>query len=96
MSLKEVIEILKQFKEDNRGRIPIVRLGVFGSFARNAATEGSDLDIVVVLPQQDLFEIIGIKQGLEDAFNRHVDIVSYREKMNPFLKKKIDSEAVYV
>jgi predicted nucleotidyltransferase len=96
MSLQEVIEILKKFRDDNRSRFPMEKLGVFGSFARNAADEGSDLDIVVVLPRQDLFEIIGIKQTLEDTFHRHVDIVSYREKMNPFLKKKIDSEAVYV
>ena len=30
------------------------------------------------------------------VFQRHVDIIQYREKMNPFLKKRIDQEAVYV
>jgi predicted nucleotidyltransferase len=40
--------------------------------------------------------MIGIKQDIEEKFGRHVDIVRYRETMNPFLKKRIDSEAVYV
>ena len=96
MSLKEVIEILRRFKDEKGTSIPIERLGVFGSFARNTATEESDLDIVGVLPKQDVFELIGIKQSLEETFRRHVDVVSYRPKMNPFLKKKIDSEAIFV
>ncbi len=96
MSRKEVMELLRKFKEEKGRQFPMKRLGFFGSFARDSATENSDLDIVVVLPRQDLFEIIGIKQSLEIAFNRPVDVVSYRENMNPFLKSRIDSEAVYV
>ena len=96
MSLNEVIDILRKFKEANKKKLPMQRLGVFGSFARDTATDDSDIDIVVVLPKQDLFELIGIKQSLEETFKRRVDIVSYREQMNPFLKSRIDSEAVYV
>jgi len=39
---------------------------------------------------------IGIKQDLEEKFHRSVDIVRYRDRMNAFLKKRIDKEAVYV
>jgi len=56
----------------------------------------SDVDIVVVLDDPDLFNLIGIKQDLEDRLKRHVDVVSYRNRMNPYLRKKIDNEAVYV
>ncbi|MFH1504434.1 MAG: nucleotidyltransferase domain-containing protein [Candidatus Omnitrophota bacterium] len=72
------------------------RLGVFGSVARDTANENSDIDIVVILKKQDLLEIIGIKQGLEESLKSPVDVVSYREKMNSFLKKRIDKEAIYV
>ena len=40
--------------------------------------------------------LVGIKQDLEEVFKRHVDIVRYRDKMNPFLRKRIEKEAVYV
>jgi len=59
-------------------------------------TKISDIDIVVKLEKQDLFNMIGIKQDLEDALHTQVDIISYRERMNAFLKQRIDKEAVYV
>ncbi|MFH1665457.1 MAG: nucleotidyltransferase domain-containing protein [Candidatus Omnitrophota bacterium] len=96
MSRKEIIEYLKKFKEENKDKYHIERLGVFGSVARDTANDSSDIDIVVVLTRQDLFEIIGIKQSLEENLKSPVDVVSYREKMNSFLKKRIDKEAVYV
>jgi Nucleotidyltransferase domain. len=58
--------------------------------------EASDIDVVVELERPDLFNLIGIKQDLEEQFGRSVDIVRYREKMNDFLKRRIDQEAVYV
>lgn len=58
-------------------------------------TTQSDVDIVVQLENQDLFNLIGIKQDLEEQLHRPIDIVSYREKMNQFLKQRIDKEAVY-
>jgi len=54
-----------------------------------------DID-VVELKTQDLFDLIGIKLDLEEQLSQEVDIVSYRKKMNEFLKRRIDKEAVYV
>ncbi len=96
MGRKEIIKYLKKFKEENKNKYHMKRLGVFGSVARNTANDKSDIDIVVVLTKQDFFEIIGIKQSLEESLKFPIDVVSYREKMNSFLKKRIDKEAVYV
>jgi predicted nucleotidyltransferase len=51
--------------------------------------------VVVELENPDLFNLIGIKQELEERFCCPVDIIRYREKMNGFLKRRIDQEAVY-
>ena len=40
--------------------------------------------------------MIGIKQDLEETLHTNVDVISYREKMNTFLKNRIDKEAIYV
>lgn len=96
MNRKEVIKYLKKFKEKNKNKYHIERFGIFGSVARDTATDTSDIDIVVVLKKQDLFEIIGIKQILEETLKSPVNVVSYREKMNSFLKNRIDKEAIYV
>jgi hypothetical protein len=51
---------------------------------------------VVELEDPDMFNLISIKQDLEEELSRPVDIVRYRERMNAFLKAKIEKEAIYV
>ncbi len=96
MERKKILRILREYKDAFQQKYQIVTLGVFGSVARDEAREQSDVDIVVELKKQDLFNLIGIKQELEEQLDTSVDVVSYRNTMNPFLKKKIDKEAVYV
>ena len=96
MERNEIIRTLRCFMDMNKERYEIIRIGLFGSAARDSMNEQSDIDVVVELGKQDLFNIIGIKQDLEEQFSKPVDVISYREKMNQFLKKRIDKEAVYV
>ena len=96
MKKEEIIHSLKLFKETNQHKYNIIRIGLFGSGARDNIQEQSDIDVVVELKTQDLFDLIGIKLDLEEQLSQQVDVVSYREKMNEFLKRRIDNEAVYV
>ena len=96
MDRSEIIQTLRNFVEINGDRYEIIRIGIFGSAARNNMEELSDIDIVVEIGKPDLFYLVGIKQELEEKFHRPVDIVRYRDKMSAFLKKRIDREAVYV
>jgi len=96
MKKDEIIRALRSFIVLNRDRYEIIRLGVFGSAARDDMNEQSDIDVVVELGKPDLFYLVGIKQDLEEKFRMPVDIVRYRDTMNGFLKKRIDKEAVYV
>ena len=91
-----VLQTLRHFKEMNAERYAINQMGLFGSLARETDNENSDVDVVVELSEPDLFVLISIKQNLEEILKCHVDIVRYRETMNPFLKKRIQKEAVYV
>lgn len=95
MRADEIIPILHEYKVKNQKKYRIVNIGIFGSSARGDADERSDVDIVVELKSPDLFYLIGIKQDLEEKLNRPVDIVRYREKMNAFLKRRIEREAIY-
>ena len=96
MKRDEVLQILAEFQERRQGEFGIVRLGVFGSVARSLATEASDVDVVVELGQPDLLVLVGIKQELEELLQQPVDVVRYRERMNAYLKQRIEQEAVYV
>jgi len=91
-----VLEALKQFIKDCGVEFGIERLGVFGSVARGMADGESDVDVVVEMNPPNLFKLSRMRIELEERLNQHVDLVSYRPRMNAFLKKRIDQEACYV
>ena len=95
MGRKETIDILRHFKSERANEYGILDIGVFGSMARDDAGEDSDVDVVLRIARPDLFILAGIKDELEERFERPVDIVAYRESMSKFLKSRIDREAVY-
>jgi len=96
MSHTEILKILGAFKKNCAQQYGIISLGLFGSTVRDENQADSDVDIVIKLKKQDLFNMIGIKQDLEEILGTNVDVISYREKMNAFLKNRIDKEAIYV
>lgn len=96
MRTEDILQILKRFRDLKRKEYDILRIGLFGSVARGKGNEARDIDVVVVLGKPDMFNMVGIKQDLEKEFQCSVDVVRYRERMNPFLKKRIEKEAVYV
>ena len=96
MEREEVLRAIMSFRDLKQDEFGIVRIGVFGSIARDEITSASDVDIVVELDHPDLFALVGIKQELEELLHRPVDIVRYRKRMNAYLKRQIEQEAVYV
>ena len=96
MNKDDVLTYLVEFKEKNRQKYHIVKLGLFGSLIREEAFEDSDIDIVVELEKPKMFDLIGIKQDLEETFHRSVDVVRMRKNMNQFLKNRIEKEVVFV
>ncbi len=68
----------------------MLKLGVFGSVARNEARENSEIDIVVETQVPDLLRMVNLKEDLEQLFHHRVDLIRYRLDMNSFLKKRID------
>ena len=95
MKKEELIDILRNYKNERANYYGIMTIGIFGSTARGDAREESDVDIVLRIREPDLFMLVGIKEELEERLHRSVDIVTYRDNMNHFLKKRIDEQAVY-
>jgi predicted nucleotidyltransferase len=96
MDKKAALQALRSFRQEFGTRYGIVSLGIFGSTARDCASAESDVDVVVSLSEPNLFTLSRIRIELEERLHKPVDIVSYRQRMNPFLKERIEREASYV
>jgi len=92
----KVLSILREIAPILSERYGVTRIGIFGSVARDDASETSDVDIVYEMSRPNLFTVVHLKDELENLLHRSVDLVRYRERMNPYLKKRIEKEGVYV
>lgn len=89
-----VLHQLRQYRAELRQRYGVTRIGIFGSVARGEANPDSDIDIVVhMIP--DLLQRVRLKAELESLLGQPVDVIRYRPNMNPYLKARIDREALY-
>lgn len=72
----------------------VKRAAFFGSCARGEMREDSDIDILVdVGADISLLGFVGLKQRIEDALGRKVDLVEY-DTLKPLLREKILKEQV--
>jgi len=74
----------------------VTKAGIFGSWARGEASEDSDVDILVDLPKgKSLFDMVGIKQDLEEILFIKVDVVTYKSLYH-LIREPILAEEVRV
>jgi uncharacterized protein len=96
MKRDDVLAILREFKRDRAEEYGILEIGVFGSVARDEAGEDSDVDICIKTRTPNPFALVHIKEEIEKRVKRRVEIIRVREKMNPFLRERIEREGRYV
>ncbi|MCB9139359.1 MAG: nucleotidyltransferase domain-containing protein [Caldilineaceae bacterium] len=95
MKREDVLVMLSNHKRELTAKYGLVRLGIFGSTARNEATEFSDIDIVVEMPP-DAYQMVHMKDELEAIFSGSIDLIRYNRFLNSRLRERIDREAIYV
>ena len=67
---------------------------IFGSLARGDERGCSDLDLLVTLEEgRSLFDLVAIKQDLEDLLDRQVDVVTDRS-LSPHLRDQVLADAI--
>ena len=85
---EKIIPILRKHR--------ITRAGIFGSVARGANTDKSDIDILVEFGNKiSLLDFVAIKHEIEDLLEKQVDLVEY-QAIKSRLKNRILSEEVRI
>ena len=93
----QILTFLTQNKKLFRDRYHIIRIGIFGSYARGDQNIKSDIDLLVEFEDntQDLYDL---KLQLKDFFRTKlgIEVDICREKyIKPRIKKSILKEAIY-
>jgi len=95
MTKAAILEYLRSHKEQFRQKYAVERIGLFGSYAREEATDTSDIDLFVEM-KPDLFSIVGLKREIEEALSRPVDIIRKHKHLKPLFYEMIEKDITYV
>ena len=96
-SRDQILAFLKQNKKLFRDRYHIIRIGLFGSYARGDQNVNSDIDLLVEF-EDNTKDLYDLKLQLKDFFQKSlgIEIDICREKyIKPRIKKSILKETVY-
>ena len=90
LSREDVLELLRSHKGVLRERFGVTEISLFGSFARDEATEDSDVDVVVEFDEIPSWHVFfGAQRYIEDISGRSVDLVrpgNIREEIRPYIE----------
>ncbi len=95
MRKQDILDYLKEHKEEFIKRYELESIALFGSYARDEATKNSDIDIFVRM-KPDIFKIVALKNRIERDLKKKVDIVREHKNIKPFLLKMIKKDIEYV
>ena len=95
MDKNTVIQLLSKNKPLLQERFGVVRLALFGSTARGAASDTSDIDILVAFDGPATSRrYFGVQFYLEDLLGRPVDLVTekaLRPELRPYIQRDLVS-----
>lgn len=96
MKQSEVLDILSNHKDILHRQFNVKSLEIFGSVARDEATDASDVDLLVEFDRPTgFFGLLALQEHLEQLLHCHVD-VGTAGSLKPRIRAKVIQECVHV
>lgn len=95
LTLALIKQKLSELKPKLQEKYPVGKIAVFGSYARNEATEESDVDVMVEITGKMGLNFITMAQEIEDYLGIKTDVVSSRA-IRPRIMEYIKKDLLYV
>jgi predicted nucleotidyltransferase len=89
-----ILKLLGEKRKHMRERFSVRRIGLFGSYARDDAAPGSDIDLLVEFDKPTFDNYMELKFFLEALLNTNVDLV-LADNVKPRLRPHITREVIY-
>ena len=88
----ETLRLNKPYFEKELG---VIRIGLFGSFAKGRQLTDSDVDILVELDKPDWAKLCGVWDILEKQLNNKVDLVRKGPHLREKFMQTVEREIIY-
>lgn len=96
MNREDILSALRTHKQTLGERFDVAALALFGSFARDEATDRSDVDILVRFKGPATAKsYFGVQFYIEDLLGRRVDLAT-EKALRPKLRPYVEREALIV
>lgn len=96
MNKQAVLRQLADSIEEIRRRFSVKALSIFGSIARDEATDNSDVDVLVEFDQKANFDLfMDLKFYLEELLGTGVDLVTDKA-LRPQVRRAIEENIIHV
>lgn len=96
MDRNSIITFLQAHKEELAQQFGATKIGLAGSYARDEATEDSDIDIIVEIKSANKFRsFFNLLYYLQDSFGKPVDL-STISSLKPLVRESILKDVLYV
>ncbi len=90
----QILATLNHHAAEIKARFHVQRLGLFGSYVRDEARPGSDVDILVEFVSPTFDAYMNLKFFLEELLCKNVDLVMV-DSLKPRIKSTIMDEVQY-
>ena len=95
-SADEIISFLRLNRELLNKSFGVIRIGIFGSFARGEQSVTSDIDMVVEMDKdkKNIHSFLKLKRFLENEMEREIDL-GFEHSLKPAVKEKVIKQIIY-
>ena len=96
MSKDEILSFLSSHKDEMHKKFGLIKIGLFGSYAKDNFSDKSDIDLAVEIKSQDKFRsFFALKDYLEKNLRKKVDL-GIESNIKQRALKQIKKEIIYV
>ena len=97
MTKAEILSYLQTHKGELAQKYGVVKIGLFGSYARDEQNDSSDIDIAIELEKskKSLSVFFALKREIEQSLGKSVDI-GIESALKPIVKEYVLKEIIYV
>lgn len=91
-----ILDFLREHKTELAEKYGVLKIGLFGSYARNEQNDESDIDVAVEISKdkKNIHTFLGLKRELENSLGKTVDL-GIESTLKPIARQYISKEIIY-